>query len=47
MPLELFVEPRQLRVDVDTLYDQEMLESLMPVDISELEATAPDYGVGK
>ena len=28
-------------------YDEETLEGLMPVDISELEATASDYGIGK
>jgi hypothetical protein len=37
----------EIKEEILDLYDEEMLESLMPVDISELEATAPDYGVGK
>ena len=28
-------------------YAEMIVEGLMPVDISELEAAAPDYGVGK
>ena len=36
-----------VKSEILDLYDEETLESLMPVDISELEATAPDYGVGK
>ena len=36
-----------VKSEILDLYDKETLESLMPVDISELEATASDYGVGK
>jgi len=36
-----------VKSEILDLYDEETLESLMPVDISELEATASDYGVGK
>jgi len=36
-----------VKEEILDLYDEETLESLMPADISELEATAPDYGVGK
>lgn len=36
-----------LKSEILDYYDEETLESLMPVDISELEATASDYGVGK
>ena len=36
-----------VKEEILDLYDEETLEGLMPVDIGELEATAPDYGVGK
>ena len=43
---ELYSED-EMKEEILSDYDEEMLESLMPADISELEATAPDYGVGK
>jgi hypothetical protein len=43
---ELYSED-EMKEEILSDYDEETLESLMPVDISELEATAPDYGVGK
>ena len=43
---ELYSED-EMKEEILSDYDEEMLESLMPTDISELEATAPDYGVGK
>lgn len=36
-----------VKSEILDLYDEETLEGLMPVDISELEATASDYGIGK
>ena len=36
-----------VKSEILDLYGEETLEGLMPFDISELEATAPDYGIGK